>query len=181
MAWLDNELERLFAPDYLADLSEHPLEELRAMRSECDQAETAASYLRRVAQGRLDIVQGVLARLGTVGADTGLAGLVEDLTSIIGGGPQRPPGPGRLPAQMSPDMEAHDLTEEIDAVLDATRIGELPGMGEAELRTMAAELIAIEGRISEQRRQLHQRIDALQGEIVHRYKSGQASPDGLLT
>ena len=178
MASLDVELDRLFAPDYLHDLSDRSLEELRVMRAECNKAETAVSYLRRVAQGRLDIVHSVLERSG--GGSAELADLVEELPSIIGGGPPRPAGYGRLPAQMSPDVEVADLTEEIDEILDVSLIGELPDMGEDRLRAIAEQLIEIEARISHQRKALHERIDALQGEIVSRYKSGQASPDGLL-
>ena len=178
MAASELDLERLFAPDYVRDLPQRSLDELRAMRAECDRAETAVSYLRRVAQGRLDIVQGTLARTG----HAELSSIVEDLPSIIGGGPPRPAGPGRLPSRMAPDVEEFEgLTGEIDAVLDAEGIGELPTMGEPQLRAMAEELIAIEGRISQQRKMLHERIDAVQAEIVSRYKSGQASADGLLT
>jgi hypothetical protein len=35
--------------------------------------------------------------------------------------------------------------------------------------------------VSAERRGLHQRIDALQAELVSRYKSGRASVDGLLS
>lgn len=179
MTWLEGELERLSAPDYLQGTAERPLEELRAMRAECQQAETAVSYLRRVAQGRLDIVHGILEATRAGNAD--LAGLIEQLPAIMGGGPPRPAGYGRLPSQMSPDVEeAGDLTTEIDEVLDANQIGELPSMTEQQLEDIADRLIDIEGRISQQRRFLHERIDALQAEIVSRYKSGQASPDGLL-
>ncbi|HZU79591.1 MAG TPA: hypothetical protein VE991_06715 [Acidimicrobiales bacterium] len=179
MAWLDEELERLFAPDYLQNLHERSLDDLRVMRAECNKAETAVSYLRRVAQGRLDIVHTVLERSNTGSAE--LADLVEELPAIIGGGPPRPAGYGRLPAQMSPDVEVADLTSEIDDVLDVSLIAELPDMDEGRLRAIAEQLIEIEGRISQQRRSLHERIDAVQAEIVSRYKSGQASPDGLLT
>ena len=180
MAPLNDELERLFAPGYLHGLGSHSLDELRAMRAECQHAETAVSYLRRVVQGRLDIVHGILDRLGSGDAD--LSSVVENLSSIIGGGPPRPAGYGRLPAQMSPDMESveGDLTVEIDEIVDPGRIGELPSMSEAELRAIADRLTELETRISQERRALHERIDTVQAEIVNRYKSGQASPDGLL-
>jgi hypothetical protein len=182
MSSLTSELERLNASDYLGDLGSRSLDELRSMRAECQHAETAVSYLRRVAQGRLDIVHGILDRAGSGGAD--LAGLVENLSSIIGSGPPRPAGYGRLPAQMSPDIESFEdgeLTGEIDAVVDPGRMGELPGMDAEELRAIAGRLTEVEARISQQRRSLHERIDTVQAEIVSRYKSGQASPDGLLT
>jgi len=178
MAWLDTELERLLAPDYLEGLDGRSLEDVRAMRAECQEAETAVSYLRRMAQGRLDIVHACLDLHGDKGGD--LESLVERLPSIIGSGPPRPQGYGRLPSQMSPDLDRDDLTDELDAVLDADHTASLTTMGEAELREVGEQLTAIEQRISDQRRALHERIDKLQAEIVSRYKTGEASVDGLL-
>jgi hypothetical protein len=173
------ELVRLFAPNYLDGLEQRSLDEVRAMRAECQEAETVVSYLRRVAQGRLDIVHAFLDhRAG--GESAGNLEVIDLLPSIIGSGPARPDGPGRLPSQMSPDTEEDDLTAEIDQVLDATRIGELPTMAEDELRTVAQRLTVIEARISDERRSLHERIDKLQAEIVSRYKTGEATVDGLL-
>lgn len=181
MARLQDELDRLFAPNYLDGLGDRSLDDLRAMRNELNRAETAVSYLRRVAQARIDVVQSILG--GAVVKD-GLAGVVEDLPSIIGSGPPRPAGPGRLPAQMAPDMETvddEDLTAEVDAVLGPGHLGQLATMEAAQLRSISEQLVDLEARISTQRRELHERIDAVQGEIVSRYKSGDASPDGLLT
>lgn len=181
MPRLTSELERLSAPGYLDDLPARSIEDLRAMRSECQHAETAVSYLRRVVQGRLDIVHGILDRKASGGGE--LSDLVAELPSIIGSGPPRPAGYGRLPSQMSPDIEDFeegDLTAEIDAVVDPGQIGALPGMDADELRAIANRLTEVETRISQQRRSLHERIDTVQAEIVSRYKSGQASPDGLL-
>jgi len=182
MARLQNELDRLFAPDYLDDLQDRSLDDLRAMRNELNRAETTVSYLRRVAQGRIDVVQSILG--GSAAKNGDLAAVVEDLASIIGSGPPRPAGPGRLPARMAPDMEAvddEDLTAEVDAVLGPGHLAELPTMDPARLRSISEQLVELEARISTQRRELHERIDTVQGEIVSRYKSGDASPDGLLT
>jgi hypothetical protein len=171
----DKELERLFAPDYLDGLKTRSLDEVRSMRAECQDVEEVESYLRRVVQGRLDVVHSFLAH--TVGD---LDSAVRDLSSIIGSGPARPQGNGRLPSQMSPNMEEVDLTKEIDDVLDAEGIGKLPTMTEDELRSLAERLTVIEQRVSDQRRTLHERIDTLQAEIVSRYKTGEATVDGLL-
>jgi hypothetical protein len=174
MTSLDDELEKLLAPTYLDGLAQRSLQEVRAMRAECQEAETAVSYLRRMAQGRLDLVHACLDRHEDL--DT----LVEHLPTIIGSGPPRPPGYGRLPSQMSPDLERDDLTAEIDDVLDADHVAALPEMDQDELRGVAERLNDIETRISHQRRALHERIDTLQAEIVSRYKTGEASVDGLL-
>jgi hypothetical protein len=178
MASLDANLERLLAADYLEGMSERSLDQVRAMRAECQDAETAVSYLRRMAQGRLDIVHAYLDRPDQdVRSD--LPSLVEHLPEIMAG-PQRPAGYGRLPAQMSPDLEG-DISEEVETVLNAERVAQLPDMGREELLDVAERLSAIERRTSQQRRALHERIDKLQAEIVSRYKSGEATVEGLLT
>jgi len=178
---LDEELERLFASDYLDGVDERALDEVRAMRAECQEAETVVSYLRRVVQGRLDVVHSFIDHRKTGHSVGDLDAVVEDLSAIIGSGPARPQGYGRLPSQMSPDMEKVDLTREIDDVLNAEGIGLLPTMTEEDLRSLAARLTVIEQRISDERRTLHERIDALQAEIVSRYKTGEATVDGLLS
>ncbi len=178
MASLDTQLERLLGPDYLEGVKGCSLKEVRAMRAECQDAETAVSYLRRMVQGRLDIVHAYLDH-GDDDAIAGLDSLVERLPEIISSGPQRPVGPGRLPSRMSPDMEG-DITAELDTVLDVKRIAELPTMGHEGLLELAETLSTIEARSSSERRALHERIDKLQAEIVSRYKTGEASVEGLL-
>ncbi len=178
MTSLETQLERLLAPDYLDGIEEISLEKVREMRGECQEAETAVSYLRRMAQGRLDIVHAYLDR-GENEAIGGLDSLVEKLPQIISSGPQRPAGYGRLPSQMSPDMEG-DFAAEVDKILDADRIAALDTMGREELLELAERLSEVESRSSNERRALHERIDKLQSEIVSRYKTGEASVEGLL-
>jgi hypothetical protein len=181
MTWLSTELDRLLAPDALQDVEGESLKRLQEMRAECQAVEEAVSYLRRVVQGRLAIVRAALEHGGEGNGGRDLGVLVEELPAIIGAGPPRPAGPGRLPTALAPDMEKGDLTAELDQVFDAGRIAELPEMSAAELRDIAERLGAMEVDVSHQRRALHERIDHLQAEIVRRYKSGQASADDLLT
>ncbi|MGH9028181.1 MAG: hypothetical protein ACRDV4_00975, partial [Acidimicrobiales bacterium] len=111
-----------------------------------------------------------------------LPSLVEHLPEIMAG-PERPAGPGRLPSKMSPDLEGDFAQEagEIQEVLNAERIANLPEMDREQLLEVAERLSEIESRTSHQRRALHERIDKLQAEIVSRYKSGEATVEGLLT
>ena len=53
---LSSELDRIFGADYLAGLEQRAITDVRAMRAECQEIETGLSYLRRLVQGRLDIV-----------------------------------------------------------------------------------------------------------------------------
>ena len=50
------ELDRVVDPAYLARVAEAPIEQIRAMRAECTDLENGASYVRRLAQGRLDLL-----------------------------------------------------------------------------------------------------------------------------
>lgn len=178
MTSLDTQLERLLAPDYLDGIHELSLERVREMRAECQEAETAVSYLRRIVQGRLDIVHAYLDRSGEE-ATTGLDSIVEKLSEIISSGPQRPAGYGRLPSQMSPDPEG-DFAAEVDRILGEDPMADLHTMSREDLLALADRLSAIENSSSNQRRALHERIDKLQSEIVSRYKTGEASVEGLL-
>ena len=157
-----------------------PIEEVRVRRRQCSEVEVGVSYLRRLIQGRLDIVHTYLSHSGS-GGSPDLAAVVDDLPGILSSGPGRPPGPGHLPQLLTPDTEESDLTAELDAVLGADEIGTLSELGTDELGVLAGRLEAIETRVSADRRALHERIDALQAELVDRHKSGRASVDGLLS
>jgi hypothetical protein len=153
------------------------MEELRAKRAECQEVEVALSYLRRLLQGRLDIVLADLQRRAG-GGPGDLASLIEQLPEILGEH-SRPPGLGRLPSLLAPS-DVDELTEEADALADPGRLSALPEMSDVDVRAIADSIGELEQRTSQQRKQLFDRIDQLQEEIVRRYKEGEASVDSLL-
>ncbi len=150
------------------------------MRTECQEAEVALSYLRRLIQGRLDIVHTYLEHSGSDEVRD-LGDLVTNLPSILSSGPGRPTGPGRTPQLLSPDTDEVDLTAELDAVLGVDEVATLSDLDTDQLNSIARRLEAIETRVSADRRALHERIDTLQAELVERHKTGRASVDGLLS
>ena len=157
-----------------------PMEEVRARRATANDEEAAMSYLRRMVQGRLDIVHADLIRRDAGGAPTDMASLVDRLPEILGDRVRTPRNGGRLTSVElpSPSQEAQ---AELDAVVDAARLASLPDMGDAEVRDIAERLTELERSISARRAELHRRIDVLQAEIVRRYKTGEAGVDSLLT
>ncbi len=174
------DLARILASDYLDDMGERSLADIRSMRTECQEAEVALSYFRRLIQGRLDIVHTYLEHPGS-DALRDLGDLVNDLPSILSSGPGRSTGPAHLPQLLSPDTEELGLTAELDEVLGADQIGTLADLDVDQLNSIAGQLEAIEHRVSVDRRALHERIDTLQAELVDRHKTGRASVDGLLS
>ncbi len=174
-----DDLSRLLDPSYLADVDGLSLDDIRRKRTECQEAEASLSYLRRLIQGRLDIVHAYLERpAGSTAPD--LSSVVDNLAGILAG-PGRPSGPGRNPILFSPDTEDMEaLTTELDGILGADEIGRLAELDDDGLRDLAGRLQALERRVSGERHGLHERIDSLQAELVERHKSGRASVEGLL-
>ena len=173
-------LSRLLAPNYLDHVEGLSVDDIRTMRAECQEAEASLSYLRRLIQGRMDIVHAYIER--PVGSDApDLSSVVENLAGILAG-PGRAGGPGRNPVLHTPDTEEMDgLTTELDDILGADDIGRLAEFDDDELAELAGRLRDLEIRVSAERRGLHERIDTLQAELVERHKSGRASVDGLLS
>jgi hypothetical protein len=172
--------ERLVAPDYLGDVQARPIDEIRAMRAECQEAEVGLSYLRRLVQGRIDIVAADLRRRAEGGAPTDLADLVEHLPEILAEHVHAA-GFGRLPTLMAPsEADETELHSELDAVVDAEQLSSLSSLPDDEVHRLVDQLSALERSVSDRRRALHERIDTLQAELTRRYKTGEATVESLL-
>lgn len=179
------DLERLLDPSFLDHLESRSMQELRTLRSSVQEAEGALSYIRRLVQGRLDIVAAERARRAEgrdrAEGDQDPAALVDSLSSILAdSGVRGGAGSGRLPMQMNPGEQAAALVADLDRRIDAGKLTDLASVPDPELVDLTEELAAIERQMSDHRRALHERIDRLQAELVRRYRSGEASVDSLL-
>jgi hypothetical protein len=172
-------LDRLLDPGYLGDLRAHSLDQIRAMRAECQDVETGLSLLRRVVQGRLDIVGLELRRRADGGDPADLGELIGQLPDVLAQH-TRSPGFGRPTTGMGPGTTDVALGAELDEIAGGAALAKLPALDDAALRDLADRLEAFERRVSGHRRELHDRIDRLQGEVIRRYREGEASVDALL-
>ncbi|MDQ1397243.1 MAG: hypothetical protein QOG64_2502 [Acidimicrobiaceae bacterium] len=177
----NDRIDALLAPGYLEGLTSLPMDEVRNRRTECQAVEVSLSYLRRMVQGRLDIVLAEVKgrRDGTGQGD--LHSLVDQHPEILSEGVHAP-GNGRLSGLMAPAEPEIDgeLMDELNTVASPDCLGQLPTTSDEELRQLIDGLSALEREVSGRRKALHERIDALQEEIVRRYKSGEANVDALL-
>jgi hypothetical protein len=148
--------------------------ELRSERSRLQQLEDAVSFVRRVAQGRLDLARDERTRRSenrpSVDVTTDLAGL---FGQEHGGGSSRPPRDTAIPLD-------HPLVRDLESLCDEVGFGALAALDVDSLDAAIDRLGEFERRCSEERRALFDRIDALTAELVRRYKTGGASVDSLL-
>jgi hypothetical protein len=171
-------LADLLDPGYPGPLADRSLDDLRAMRAECQEVETGLSLLRRVVQGHLDIVGAEVGRRADGGEPGGLAALIDQLPELLSDRTHAA-GVGRLPQLMAPADADPALEAELVAVLGSGP-ADLGTLDDGDLRSLADGLSGFEQKVSGHRRALFDRIDALQEEITRRYKSGEASVDALL-
>ncbi len=168
-----DDLDRVLAEGYLSDVPAMATAEIKARRAECRDVEAKVSYLRRLIQGRLDIVSAEIRRRESGAPPGDLSDLVEQLPMILADRVHAP-GPGRMPTNLVPPDDA-DLTAELDAVSGPNALGSLPDTGLDELRDIAATLQAMEQRVSGHRRAVFEVIDTLQAELADRYGEREAS------
>jgi hypothetical protein len=173
-------LDDITAPAYLEDLETWPLAQVRARRDETNEVETGLSYLRRLIQGRLDIVLAERRRRQEGGAAVEIGQLVERLPEILGD-KVHAPGHGRLSALMGPGELDPELEARLESALPGARLGTLEDLDDAALEGAFTALDELQRSVSQDRRAVCDVEDKLQEELVRRYRSGEASVDSLLS
>jgi len=175
------ELDRLLDVDYLGDLQSRSIEEVRAMRDECRRAEDGLSFVRRQAQGRLDIVAAELTRRAEGKGPSDAADIVDMLPEILGHGVSTSGGVTNVRStSLEPPDDASRMIVELEGILHESSLTGLGQITDDELRQLVDRLTEYERIVSDRRRGLHDRLDALQAEIVRRYKTGEVSVESLL-
>jgi hypothetical protein len=151
------------------------LAELREMRNRLQSEDDEVSYVRRVAQARVDLVRAEQHRRdrGETTEDLSSELRVVLSTHLTGGAP-RPPRPVEHLAENA-------LSDELDAVCAEHGFSRLEELSRDQLVNLEHQLTGFERRVSDNRRDRYDRLDALSAELVRRYREGEASVDGLLS
>jgi hypothetical protein len=166
-------IDRVLADDFAADLSRLDLDEVRTRRREAEQEEADLSYVRRMLQGRMDILRAELARRAG-GGDK----IVEHLSQVLADAGRSDHGLGRfLRVEPSRVDEHRRLVEQVIADVG---VSDVEQRSDEELRAALGRLEGFERGISEDRQRVQHVMDALTTEIAERYKSGSATVDDLL-
>lgn len=167
------------------DLRALSLGDLRAQRSQLQDDDDRVSYVRRAAQARLDLVRAELdRRRANAGErsprDPDLSG---ELRRVLSQQLTGPGGGARPPREDRDDIADGPLVAELDQLCadhGFHLVGSDQGLDDAELQALAEALEAFERRVSADRRERFEMIDALGAELLRRYREGEASVDGLL-
>ena len=166
-------IDKVLSEGYAENLADLDLDELRARRREAEQEEADLSYVRRMLQGRMDILRAELARRAG-GGDK----IVDHLSAVLADTGRSDHGLGRfLRVEPSRVDEHRRLVEQIIADVG---VSDVEGRSDDDLRAALGRLEDFEHGISEDRRAVQAVMDKLTAEVAARYKSGSATVDDLL-
>ncbi|HLG00719.1 MAG TPA: hypothetical protein VI916_09615 [Acidimicrobiia bacterium] len=159
-------VDRVLEPDFLDNLPARAEDELRSMRKDCQEVETEYSYLRRLAQARIAILEAERARRER-GAP--LSELIDELPKILADG--EPPRPGqadvRIPALLAP-KKLSGYHRGLERLVEDDTLANLPNLSDGEVAESIEQLHALEREVSEIRKSLHDVIDTLAEQLAAR-------------
>ena len=155
----------------MSALDTRSLDDLRALKAECNDVENALSYLRRLAQARIEILDAEAERRARGGT---VEDLVKDLPRILSAESGRSAiTDTRMPPPDAPAIELHWPDGREQLVADTT-LANLPMIPSDELESTRAQLREFEREVSSYRHDMHGVIDTLEREIAARQVAGTA-------
>jgi hypothetical protein len=161
-------IDVVLAPDYLEGLEDQSLDDVRARHEECMEIETEVSYVRRLAQARMEILRAEQNRRANGGS---VADLVAALPSILAdAGPRGNPATSRLTRHLAPAPDIQWTRGSESLIADDT-LANLPMLSDDELREALEGLTELERDVSARRRELHAVIDQIEVDLARRQVS----------
>ncbi len=154
------------------------LPELRTLRRDAQRDEADLSYVRRLVQGRIDILRAELARRRDPQAPEPEAPVVDRLSEILADTPSRHRTSARHVTLTTPrGDEFRRLAAE---TLAEVELSDLAARTDEELHDAMGRLVRYEQQVSRRRHELQRTTDDCSAEIARRYRDGEAQVDDLL-
>ncbi|MEU6476317.1 AmfC protein [Streptomyces sp. NPDC047017] len=165
------------------------LPELRVLRRQAQRDEADLSYVRRLLQGRIDILRAEQDRRGAGAPREAGAGpeavvaedrasVVERLAEILKDAPARQRSSARHVTVGTPHGE--EYRQLAAGMLAEVELSDLAARTDLELGTAMGRLVRYEQEVSGRRQQLQRTADDCSAEIARRYREGEAQVDDLL-
>lgn len=159
-------IDRIRHASFTDGLSGLDLDELRRRRDDCLAEREYLSFLRRLVQGRAEILRAEIERRGGDGVE---GSLVERLATILGTEPQ---GPSRGEAVKVglPQEEMLLARRRVERLVSDSALSNPAQLDDARLGEAADLLVSEEHEVSAARADVIAVLDRLQDELKRRYK-----------
>ena len=162
-------IDRVLDEGFVSDIGDLSLESLRERRNLARQEEADLSYVRRMLQGRIEIVQAELEAY----SEGGEGNLVEKLTQILSSPGGSVPAGARVTAAPTSAGEDRRYAERL---LNAVGLSQESDATSERGQQVLVKLREEERSVSEFRAKVQSVISVLTMELGQRYRSGEAAP-----
>lgn len=161
-------IDRIREPSFAVGIEGMDLDELRARRDECMAEREYLSLLRRLLQGRAEILRAEVEARGAGGG--GRTELVEHLTAILTGDEHTVTSRGEAMRVTIPEDELLLARRRVEKLAGDAGISDPASLDDSTLAGVIQTLSAEERTTSEDRRTVIDVLDRFQGELKRRYK-----------
>ena len=160
-------IDRIREPSYLEALADRSLDDIWAMREDCLAEREYLSLLRRLVQGRAEILK---AALDQRGADEERGPLVDRLAGILAGDEQSGSSRGEALKIGVPEEEMLLARRRIERLVADAGISDPQTLDDDQLGDAVDVLAREEQAVSEARSAVISVLDTVQDELKQRYK-----------
>jgi hypothetical protein len=168
-------VDRVLGEGFLVGLDDLSLQELRERRHDAEQEDADLSYIRRLLQGRLDIIRAELDRRQESSGQR----VVDHLGAVLSDDtPRVNHGSGRF-LNVEPSRVA-ESRRRVEQLIADPHLSDIGSLSDIEIRAAYDEIATHEREVSDLRRRVQATMDTLTAEVARRYADGRASVDELL-
>lgn len=159
-------IDKVLAPSFVEGLPELDMDDLRTRRDLSRAEREYLSLVRRLLQGRRDILQAELERRRSGGRAAAIADQLAAILADAPGGPSR----GEAMVLTLPEDELMLARRSVEKLLSDARLSDLPAIDDTELESSIARLEDEEKAVSEVRTKVMAVHDVLQDELKDRWR-----------
>jgi hypothetical protein len=160
-------IDQILAPGFADGLSSLDMDELRRRRDLCRGEREYLSYVRRMLQGRRDILRDEVERRRT-GGERG--SIVERLTAVLADSP-RGPSRGEAVVVTVPEEDLLLARRRVERLVSDSHLSDLDAMSDEELERTVARVEDEERTISDTRTKVLAVHDRIQDELKRRFRA----------
>jgi len=160
-------IDRVLGASFVEDLGGLSLEDLRARRDDALAEREYLSMLRRLLQGRAEILAAELAARASPDEQ---APLVERLTAVLAGDDHPTTSRGEVVRVSIPEEEMLLARRRVERMAADVGLSDLSELDDARLGEVVETLAVEEHEVSSLRREVIRVLDTLQDELKRRYR-----------